>query len=114
MSFKRENLKPNKPLSLIVEGINLNEVTDTKFIEYLNNKFGQKFDVNVSDIVIRLIPKLKEIPKDDKKPQQGKKIVIDIINVPFLKLVHTGIEDVKNKKVILSSSNYDLLEDFLK
>lgn len=99
---------------MIVEGIQLNEIIDSKFLEFLKEKFGDKFDVSVSDIIIRLIPIPKNVSEDSSKSQEGKNMTLEIVDMPFIKLDHSGPGDFKNKKIILSSSNYDLLEKFLK
>lgn len=116
MVFNKERVKAKDALSLIVEGIQLNEVVDEKFIKFLISRYGEKFNVNVSDIIIRLMP--KEEPKENKiKIKNGKSIEsikMGITEVPFIKFVHAGPDDFKNKKVILSSSNYDLIKKFIK
>lgn len=113
MVFNEKNVKPKDVLSLIVEGIQLNEVVDEKFIKFLIGRYGEKFDVNVSDIIIRLMP--KEEPKENKiKIKNVGSIKIGIMEAPFIKFVHAGPDDFKNKKVILSSSNYDLIKKFIK
>lgn len=114
--FKSDELKAKDALSRIVEGIRLNDIISKDFMDFLQKKYGEEFDVCLSDMVIHIRPKEtseeeRGMKIDDKK--KIKQIQINISQTPFIRLQHPGPIDFEKKKIILSSSNYDLIKKFL-
>ena len=107
MVFNEKDIKLRDALSLIVEGIQLNEIINKEFMNFLQDRYGDSFEINVSDIMIRILPK-------ELGDKQDKSIGENVGITPFIKLIHTGPDDFNNRITILSSSNYDLIKRFTK
>jgi hypothetical protein len=116
MGFKKENIKKDGSLAIIVDGIQLNEILDSSFLKFLDEKYSDNFNIHATEIVFRFTPKEVEKFESQFEPKkEGKGIVLNLtLDLgPYIKLEHTGPKDFDEKKAVLRSSNFDLIDRFI-
>lgn len=104
------SIKVGKPLEVIIEGLQVDEIIKEDFKKKMKESFPE-YKVSVIGIDIILPSKPKEpSPAEDI----GSILTIRAGFMDTLKISHRSSEDVRLKKAVVSSSNENLTERFLK
>ena len=106
MTFEKNKIKKSESLAVIVEGIQLNEILDASFLDFLTERYGEKFNVHATELSFCFTEK--------KEPEFKEGANIMMAPAPYIKLEHPGPKDFENKKIVLRSSNFDLIDRFVK
>jgi len=98
-------------LQTIISGLRLENIIDKEFLNQLNKKYADKFDVKVSELGITLLPKEESVKPET---QEKGKLTLIIGQPPSLKLLHRSEDDYQKGIVVVTSQSDEIIKRFLK
>ena len=109
---KMSSIKVSKPLEVVIEGLRVEELIKEDFKESLKKSFPE-FEINIIRMEVVLPRKPKEAPPTVSEGVSAI-LTIETGRLDHLTLLHRSSEDYNTKKIVVSSTNEDLTERFLK
>jgi hypothetical protein len=106
-------MKGSKPLQVVIDGLRIEDLIKEDFKESLKRAFPE-FEINIIRMDIALPHKPMETPPPTPTGVRRAILTIETGRLDTLAVFHRSSEDYRTKKVVLSSTNEDLTERFLK